>query len=497
MAVTGRGPAAARLFVVLLMAFWDFTGALAAASTRKLVETQPFKAMALMRTWQSRAADQNRVKTLPDGKGNGKLKVVRALSDEERMRRALCNEQFSTFLEATSGLAEADKSEYPQAKRQLVPALDIAGAARGRNTKVFASVGGGATTLALVEVLELDWSVLLLCVNPDVCKVPMIAEAEEATLAELQRLCEDAGARLRVLSAVEASLAANEERLGLTAQGGRRVPWLYVGLLPADANNLMSWFDSGIRLTPPSALEGEAASQASEGREAYHVASWFDSGIRLSPPSVPSAQMSEAREGHEDAAAAAASASVVHDALRSRRTINAFKAELPGGWNAALRRAVEAATFAPNHKRTEPWRFHLLGPQGIRRVCELNAELVATTKGAKAGEKKLGRWLAMPGWLVVTCVRSEPSMDDPAGVAREDYAACCCAVQNLCLSLHAEGIGTKWTTGPVNFDTRFSEAAGLSDDEYVVGTIWFGEAAGTQPAPPSKRPIDDVLFTHS
>ena len=77
------------------------------------------------------------------------------------------------------------------------------------------------------------------------------------------------------------------------------------------------------------------------------------------------------------------------DALLTRRTINDFEAELPAGWKDALERAVEAATFAPNHKRTEPWRFHLLGPSAIQRVCELNAELVSASKGEAAGAKKL------------------------------------------------------------------------------------------------------------
>ena len=37
------------------------------------------------------------------------------------------------------------------------------------------------------------------------------------------------------------------------------------------------------------------------------------------------------------------------------------------------------------------------------------------------------------------------------------------------------GMGTKWTTGPVNFDPGFADAVGFSpDEEYVVGTIWFG-----------------------
>ena len=177
--------------------------------------------------------------------------------------------------------------------------------------------------------------------------------------------------------------------------------------------------------------------------------------------------------------------------------MNAFEPTLPPGWEGPLAAAVDAAQWAPNHRRTEPWRFHLLGEEAIRRVCELNAELVRAKKGDAAAEKKLQRWLAMPGWLVCTCVGSGEGLDDPQGKAREDYAACCCAVQNLCLSLHADGLGTKWTSGAVNFDPRFGEAAGLAADEYVVGTIWFGEADGELPPPPRKRlSMEEVLHRH-
>lgn len=190
--------------------------------------------------------------------------------------------------------------------------------------------------------------------------------------------------------------------------------------------------------------------------------------------------------------------------ISSRRTVNNFETELPKNWGSAIARAINLAVQAPNHKRTEPWRFHLLGPDSIRGVCELNAELVTAKKGEEAGKKKLDRWLAMPGWLVVTCKKNDADADainafnDPAGLAREDYAACCCAVQNLCLSLHSENIGTKWTTGPVNFDERFNEAAGgIPSDEYVVGTIWFGTAAKEPPSPVKKLSFDDVYTLHT
>lgn len=426
------------------------TSASPPTSMRKLVEIAPAKGMMLMKTWQTRAESMNTLKTVPDGKTGQKLKVVSAVAGEEAGRRKLCKLQFQLFQARSLSLANADAGDYPQAKRQLIPELKLAGAPRGLNAKLFAAVGEGASTLSIVEVLEREWNVLSLCVAPDTRELPAILDAELATLDELRSLCAQEGATLRILPDVEAAMAASREQLGLTPMGDGPNAWLC-----AD--------------TAPTAVDDD---DEDEGE----------------------AKAGEAKAGEEVGAAAA-----VHRALLSRRTVNDFGAELPEGWEDALNRAVEAATYAPNHKRTEPWRFHLLGPRAIRRVCELNAEIVAAKKGEAAGAKKLSRWLAMPGWLVVTCVRPDdaPSMEEPAGSTREDYAACCCAVQNLCLSLHADGLGTKWTTGPVNFDARFAAAAGLSDDEYVVGTIWFGEPAGGMPPPPRKRfTLDDVLQRH-
>ena len=192
-------------------------------------------------------------------------------------------------------------------------------------------------------------------------------------------------------------------------------------------------------------------------------------------------------------------ASDVHSVMIERRTINDFEPRLPAGWEDALERAIVAATYAPNHKRTEPWRFHLLGSKAIEGICKLNADIVAEKKGEAAGEKKLRRWLQMPGWLVVTCQKDPTSLSmdaDPSGLARENYAACCCAVQNLCLSLHADGIGTKWTSGAVNFHPAFAETVGLSEDEYVVGTLWFGQAEKIPEAPKKRLAMCDVLIRH-
>ena len=171
--------------------------------------------------------------------------------------------------------------------------------------------------------------------------------------------------------------------------------------------------------------------------------------------------------------------------LRGRRTIHLFKPEVPP--RSVVLQALDAARWAPNHRLTEPWRFYLLGPETAAAVAHLNAEIVAEKRGPAAAENKRARWLSMPGWLVLTCRRS----DDPLRM-REDYGACCCAAQNMMLALWAAGVGTKWGTGKVTRDDRFFELLGIDRaEEQVVGLFWYGYPAEVPAA--RRKPLTDVL----
>ena len=179
------------------------------------------------------------------------------------------------------------------------------------------------------------------------------------------------------------------------------------------------------------------------------------------------------------------SSDIVAEVIRNRRSINFFKPEPPP--TAIINKALDLARWAPNHHLTEPWRFYLLGRQTATAIAELNAEMIAAKKGAAAAEEKRQRWLGMPGWLVVTQIKS-----DDAWQTREDYAACCCAVQNLMLYLWAEGIGTKWTTGPVTQAQAFYDLIWVDPaHEDVVGMLWYGYPAEIPVTP--RRPLAEVL----
>ena len=154
--------------------------------------------------------------------------------------------------------------------------------------------------------------------------------------------------------------------------------------------------------------------------------------------------------------------------LRGRRTVHEFAPATPP-WR-QVRAALDSARFAPNHHFTQPWRFYRLGPRSRQAIIELNARLVTEKKGPQAGASKRARWGEIPGWLLITCQRSDKPL-----CAREDYAATCCAIQNLMLDLWAQGIGSKWTTGEVTRHAEFFAALDIDPaQEDVVALLWYG-----------------------
>jgi nitroreductase len=158
----------------------------------------------------------------------------------------------------------------------------------------------------------------------------------------------------------------------------------------------------------------------------------------------------------------------LEETIRGRRSINLYlQTPVPGE---LMREAVEVATWAPNHHVTEPWHFYVLGSDTVEQCLDLCFDIVSANKGDEAAAFKRKQWSEKPGWLVVTCNRSDDEL-----LQREDYAACAAALQNFMLYLWTAGVGSKWTTGDITRDERFFDILGIdSDREFVVGLVWYG-----------------------
>lgn len=177
---------------------------------------------------------------------------------------------------------------------------------------------------------------------------------------------------------------------------------------------------------------------------------------------------------------------VIAERIRSRRTTKLFlKQEVS---LQLVRDAIELARWAPNHHLTEPWHFYLLGKESVASCIDLIRTIIIETKDdEELADFKAKSAAAIPGWLLVTCKTSDDELTQ-----REDYASCCCAVQNLTLYLSEAGVAAKWTTGLVTRDQRLFDLLGIeSKNEFVVGLIWFGYPK-TLPAQ-SRKDVAEIL----
>ena len=170
------------------------------------------------------------------------------------------------------------------------------------------------------------------------------------------------------------------------------------------------------------------------------------------------------------------------EAIRERRSIKRFT-DRPIS-REEIETLLSAATLAPNHRLTQPWRFYVLGPEaryayGLA-LGERKARKLEDPEAARAVRETVAQeHRALPCMIAVAVVNSEnPEIRD------EDYAATMMAVQNMALTAVELGLGTHLKTGGVMGDAAARAAAGLPDGERIVAVVNVGEPADVPPPKP-------------
>ncbi len=165
----------------------------------------------------------------------------------------------------------------------------------------------------------------------------------------------------------------------------------------------------------------------------------------------------------------------IAELIRSRRSIGLFN-DAPVSLE-LVHELLESAVYAPNHRLTEPWRFIVLTGAGRERYAEIRCEMVldfmkdkpeVERQQAVAGTYR--KFMNVPLYLLVV-MRKQAN----AELDEEDYAACCCVIQNFLLLASEHRLGTIWKT--FKNDLRLRDYLKLDDQERVVGIIHVGYSA--------------------
>jgi nitroreductase len=161
----------------------------------------------------------------------------------------------------------------------------------------------------------------------------------------------------------------------------------------------------------------------------------------------------------------------VSELIRSRRTHKSFGPEpVP---HETVDELLELARWAPNHHRTNPWRFRVLGPETLRRLQEA------------AGPTEAPKLERAPTLVVASAVLTGELEAD-----EEDLCATASAIFAVLLAAHARGLAGYWRTPRVLRTKAGREAVGLPDGERFVGLIHLGTPTGSPP-PPERAPLED------
>ena len=140
----------------------------------------------------------------------------------------------------------------------------------------------------------------------------------------------------------------------------------------------------------------------------------FLSNSASSSPNFSEPQENKDRDKHDDSSISLTRSFQL--LLSSRNTavnltVSGDASDQRGKISQALTRATECAMMAPNHKRTEPWRFRrMLSPSTACSTLADIAYQVNLHKSPQVAEAKRQKWLKIPAFLVTLVHDNQPIM---------------------------------------------------------------------------------------
>lgn len=151
--------------------------------------------------------------------------------------------------------------------------------------------------------------------------------------------------------------------------------------------------------------------------------------------------------------------------IQTRRTIKSFKPDPVA--ESDLNTWLEAASYAPNHRMTEPWELLFIGPE---------------TREALHHKTDFG------GAPVVIGVLSKPAASSME--RDENVMAVSCYIQNFMLAAHEAGVGVFWSS--LGATARGREILNVPQEHDVIAVLAVGYPEEIPAAKP-RTPIADKI----
>ncbi|WP_126595205.1 nitroreductase family protein [Dictyobacter aurantiacus] len=184
----------------------------------------------------------------------------------------------------------------------------------------------------------------------------------------------------------------------------------------------------------------------------------------------------------------------IFETIKRRRSIGKMTDQVPT--HEQVERILEAATHAPNHHKTEPWKFFVVSGKARVEMGDVMAQALAERHKDEPHlctpaslDKERNKPLRSP--ILIAVASKAPEQGNVLAI--ENIEATAAAVQNMLLTAEEMGLAAMWRTGDAAYDPRVKRWFGLAPEDQLVAFVYLGypaiQASERHPAPADNKTV--------
>ena len=167
--------------------------------------------------------------------------------------------------------------------------------------------------------------------------------------------------------------------------------------------------------------------------------------------------------------------SEITEIIKNRRTIYPQFYSSRKVHKEIIEHLLQNATWAPTHGMTQPWRFKVFTEESRKILSDTLSMLYKQlTPTENFREDKFIKMQARPFQASAAIVAYMKRGDNPKIPEIEEISSVACAIQNLCLTATAYGIGSFWSTPKIIYTKEMNDFLKISDEDKCMGIIYLG-----------------------
>lgn len=176
--------------------------------------------------------------------------------------------------------------------------------------------------------------------------------------------------------------------------------------------------------------------------------------------------------------------------IKSRRSVMPNQYSTEEITHEELQMILESANWAPNHKRTEPWRFRVIEGEARQKFAhfmeKIYLEITAPEMQSDRKRQDVIDKCLKSNKIVLICMKKSDLLPE-----WEELAATSMAVQNMWLMCTSMKIGSYWSS-PTAIK-RMHEFTLMEENETCYGIFYMGKLAG-ELHESSRKPIEEKVM---